>query len=291
MAIAVACAIAIFGIHATAATPIITNPAIAIPTMALSPSIPIAPTEHTSFTSIDRITSTIDTTDTTNIEAKSKALFYRLFEGFGAVNILIIFFVTLGPIKLIGSFAKMTANAKLALRRQLAFRGFGISTLVIFGVALLGQHILKKWQVDVSVMLMTTGIILFLVALEKVLAQYSLPKAKDASPVDPTIDLTIDPLVFPNILTPYGIAVVLTLSAMFGRMAISLTPVFVLLFVVMLLNLGVMLLARPILFVIKPATLRVLGFVFGVMQVALGLDMILTGLKLEAIGLTLLMAS
>ncbi|NES25640.1 MAG: MarC family protein [Symploca sp. SIO3E6] len=222
------------------------------------------------------------------IDAKTRVLFERLFEGFGAINILIIFLLTLGPLKLIGTFAKLTMNAEPALRRQLAFRSFGISTLVIFGVALLCQRVLKSWQIEVSAMLMTTGIILFSVALRTVLAQYNPPTTNNAPPVKPSLELTLNPLVFPSILTPYGIGVVVTLSAIFGRMAIASDTLFLLLLVVMVLNLGAMLAARPLLSIIKPVTLRILGFVFGVMQVALGLDMILTGLKIEAIALKFL---
>ena len=219
------------------------------------------------------------------IDAKTQVLFEQLFEGFGTFNILIIFLLTVGPLKLIVPFVKLTANADPALRRQLALRGFGISTLVIFAVALLCQNVLKSWQIDLSAMLIATGIILFLVALRTVLSQYNTPTTKDATPVNPSLKLTINPLVFPSILTPYGIAVVVTMSAMFGRMAIAPGSMFLLLLLVMVLNLGVMLVAHPLLNLIKPVTLRVLGFVFGVMQVALGLDMILTGVKLEAIAL------
>jgi len=230
-------------------------------------------------------------TDPSVLETSTQALFERLFEGFGAVNILIIFLLTLGPLKLIGSFAKLTANAEPALRRQLAFRSFGISTSVIFGVALFSKNILKTWQIDLSAMLIATGIILFLVALQSVLAQYTPPTANASSPTNPSLDLTVHPLVFPAILTPYGIGVVVTLSAMFGRAAIAIGPVLGLLLGVMALNFGAMLAARPILSAIKPVTLKVLGFVFGVMQVALGLDMILSGIKIEAIALTLLVGS
>ncbi|NET56642.1 MAG: MarC family protein [Symploca sp. SIO2E6] len=222
------------------------------------------------------------------IDAKTQVLFEQLFEGFGTVNILIIFLLTLGPLKLIGTFAKLTMNAEPALRRQLALRSFGISTLVILGVALLSQRVLRSWQIDVSAMLMTTGIVLFLVALRTVLAQYNPPTTNNTAPVNPSLELTLNPLVFPSILTPYGIGIVVTLSAIFGRMAIAPYTLFLLLLLVMVLNLGAMLAARPLLYLIKPITLRILGFVFGVMQVALGLDMILTGLKIEAIALKFL---
>ena len=257
---------------------------IATATIAVTPSDLVA-TEIISTSARESSSLQMAFPSNAEIEAKTKVVFEQIFQKFGAVNILIIFLVTLGPLKLIVPFAKLTANGSATLRHRLALRSFGISTLVILGVALFCNNILKAWQIDVSVMLMTTGIILFLVALQKVLAQYTPTTTNDKVTANPSLNATIHPLVFPNILPPYGIAVVVTMSATFGRMEIPANLLFLLLFLVMLLNLVAMLLARPILHLIKPVTLKVLGFVFGVMQIALGLDMILAGIKIEAMTL------
>ena len=263
-----------------------------------SESLPVNETEQTALILADTESSKLKQIKSSNeqivfptnaeTDAKIQVLVKELFEGFGAFNILIVFLITLGPIKLIVPFVKLTANATTLLRQQLALRSFGISTLVIFGVALICQRILKAWLIEPSVMLITTGIILFLVALRKVLGQYSTPTTNDAPVSNPSLALTFNPLVFPIILTPYGIAVVVTISTILSPMAIAPGLLFFLLFVVMLFNLGVMLFAHSILNFIKPVTLKVMGFVFGVMQVALGLDMIFAGIKIEIIALKFL---
>ena len=215
------------------------------------------------------------------IDTQNKIILSEIFEKFGLFNIFIIFLVTLGPIKLIAPFVRLTKNADLTLRRQLALRSFSISTLIILGVALICKNTLNLWQIDISAMIITTGIILFIVAIKTVLGQYQSSPTTQTNTVDISMNSIIHPLVFPHILTPYGISIVVTISAILGQMEISPIPLLLLLLLVMSLNLIIMLAAYPILNFIKPITLKILGFVFGVMQVALGLDMILTGIKME----------
>ena len=218
----------------------------------------------------------------TNVN-ENQVLLEGLFDNFGLINIFIIFLLTLGPLKLIPAFVKLTKNYKQNIRHQLALKSFFISTLVILGVAILSQRVLKSWQINISAMLLTTGIILFLVALKNVLAQYNYSLVDKEIIEENPRDLTINPLVFPSILTPYGIALVVTISAIFAKIQIPLIPLFLILSIIMFLNLGAMFFAYHILYWIKPITLKILSFVFSVMQVALGLDMIIRGIKMEVL--------
>ena len=129
------------------------------------------------------------------------------------------------------------------------------------------------------------GIILFLVALRTVLGQYASTE-QVVSPAtqshhEISLNSVVHPLVFPHILPPYGLAVVVTLSTLFNRLELNLLPFLGLLLLVMVFNLAAMLWAQTLLRLIKPVTLRILSYIFAVMQVALGLDMMLTGVKLE----------
>jgi small neutral amino acid transporter SnatA (MarC family) len=202
----------------------------------------------------------------------------------GAVNIFIIFFVTLGPLKIVPAFIKLTQNADDSLRRNLAIRSAGLAALVILLVTLLGGNILAKWGVSIAALLIASGTLLFLVSLQSVLSQYEPPEGK-AAPPEPSMKLLIHPLTLPTILTPYGIAIALILMVFNTRVSDRPGLVPALLLLVMVLNLLAMLAARPILRTLKPETLQVLGLVLGVMQLALGLEFILSGIQLEALSL------
>jgi multiple antibiotic resistance protein len=76
----------------------------------------------------------------------------------------------------------------------------------------------------------------------------------------------VQPLFFPTILTPYGIAMVITMPALVRQL--EGTPLWLmgLLVAVMAVNLLAMLLPRPILRVIQPRFLQLLGLVLSVIQ-------------------------
>jgi multiple antibiotic resistance protein len=200
------------------------------------------------------------------------------------INIFIIFLITLGPIKIIPAFVKITQNADEDLRKNLAIRGAGLATVIILLVVMIGGNILAKWAVSLEALLLAAGILLFLASLQLVMSQYGTAKSNEPPP-EASMKLLINPLIFPSILTPYGIAIALLLMIFNTRLSERPFIVPILLIVVMILNLLAMLAARPILRILTPATLQILGLVLGVMQLALGLELILSGIQLSALAL------
>jgi small neutral amino acid transporter SnatA (MarC family) len=100
----------------------------------------------------------------------------------------------------------------------------------------------------------------------------------------------VQPLVFPSILTPYGIAVVITMSALVRQLEGTPFWLMGLLVAVMAVNLLAMLFARPILRVIQPRFLQLLGLVLSVIQLALGFSMIFTAVEIQALVLRQLLS-
>jgi multiple antibiotic resistance protein len=198
------------------------------------------------------------------------------------INLFIVFFVTLGPIKIIPSFVQLTQNADHSLRQQLAFRSAALATIVILLVVVLGQNMVRVWQIRLPALLIAGGILLFLVALNLVMTQYNPPsQPQDVPP--PSLKLVVTPLTFPTILPPFGIAIALVLMLISQEIGFNPLVVIGVLVLVMLLNLICMLAARPILGILKLITLQIFGFVLGVLQLALGIEWIISGLEIEAL--------
>ncbi|MGD1939951.1 MAG: MarC family protein [Leptolyngbyaceae cyanobacterium] len=210
---------------------------------------------------------------------------------FGPFNLFIIFFITLGPLKVIPPFVQLTRNASRQLRAQLAFRSTAISTIVILLVVIIGQRMLQIWQVQLPALMIAGGILLSLVSLRLLLAQYDAQQQAGLSPEEPDLSLAITPLAFPTILPPFGIAIALTLMVIATKIGYRPVIIIGLLLLVMGLNLVCMLAARPIFKFIRPVTLRILGFTLSVMQFALGIQFILLGLEIQALILRLLWQS
>ncbi len=133
-----------------------------------------------------------------------------------------------------------------------------------------------------SALLMAAGIMLFLASLQAVMSQYKGSTSNEPL-LEPSMKLLINPLTFPTILPPYGIALALILMVFNNRISDRPFIVPVMLILVMVLNLLAMLFARPILKAIKLPTLQIAGLVLGVMQLALGIEIILIGIHIQAL--------
>jgi multiple antibiotic resistance protein len=200
-------------------------------------------------------------------------------------KIFTFLFVTLGPFNVLGPFASMTFGRDDAFKRRLALEGTGIAAIALLIAATIGARTLRDWEVSTEALLLTGGIILFLVALRVVLQQYAPLEAPSERPVSTSAPaasswLAFAPLAFPTIVTPFGIAVlVVALRLRPGNVAVA--QILGLTAVVLVLDLLAMLYADRILkapFV--ASSLNIVGAIMGVLQVALGVEVMLKALRL-----------
>jgi multiple antibiotic resistance protein len=192
-------------------------------------------------------------------------------------QIFTMFFVTLGPEKVLAPFALRTRDMELIRARQIAFRAFAIATLGIVLGGFVGAHLLAEWHVSLAALMLAGGVVFFLVALKHLLAQ------SDAEPASTPVPLPAAPLaaaakLVPVLLTPYGVAAVVALLAASTGPERTAT-ILGLLLAVMGLNLIAMWFARQILIGPVVVVLQVLGSVLAVMQLALSVQFILAGLR------------
>jgi len=189
------------------------------------------------------------------------------------------FFVTLGPLKTLGPFAQRTRDVPPAAVRQIALWAFLVASIGGVAGGLIGRALLTKWHVSLPALMLTGGIVFFMVALRQLLEQYEPPR-----PLVPADPLPASPLaaacrlVFPIVLTPYGIAAVIALLASSEDTERTLVILGLLVFV-MCLDLLAMLYARVILRGLAIIILQVLGAVLAVLQVALSVQFMLLGLR------------
>ncbi|MBV8812534.1 MAG: MarC family protein [Acidobacteriaceae bacterium] len=200
---------------------------------------------------------------------------------FSLGKVFTILFLTLGPAKLLGPFMSMTRGRDYAFRRRLAFKATVIAVIAVLFASTGGAATLHKWGVSVGALLLTAGIILFLVALKPVLEQFAPHEARiapapaaDAPPPSPMV------LAFPAIVTPYGIAVLIVLVTL-PASETSVAEVLAVAIFILLLDLLAMLYADRILKTPFVAiALGIVNAVLGVLQIALGISAILLALRL-----------
>jgi len=198
---------------------------------------------------------------------------------FEPAMIFILFFVTLGPLKLLGPFAQRTRGLPDTMVHQIAWRAFVIAVAAAIVGGFAGTTMLVKWQVSMPALTLAGGLIFLLVALKIVLQQYEPvldAPSQPALPASPT--KAACSLLFPLILTPYGIAAVISLLSRSETTLMTLTIVAIVM-LVMVLNLLTMWFVRKILVSFVPVVLQIVGSVLGVLQVALSVQFIIQGLK------------
>jgi multiple antibiotic resistance protein len=185
------------------------------------------------------------------------------------------FMVMLGPVKLVAPFATLTADMDQAAARRVASRAFGFACAGGIVAAVLGQSTLVSWGISPPALHLAAGILLLLVALSAVMAQYE-PTANAKAPA-PSGNLALSPLAFPTILTPHGIGIFILLLAI-TRDPYREACIVLLFLVVMALNWLVMRYARSIM-QRGGTALTMLGAVLGVLQVALAIQMIIEAFR------------
>ena len=193
-------------------------------------------------------------------------------------------FVALGPLNVIGPFATFTRGRDAAFKRGLAFRAFLVAAIALLFAATLGAKALEAWGISVGALLLAAGAMLFLVALQPVLAGYSprggQVQAIPAVPAPSEPELAFSPLAFPTIITPYGLALLILLFTLYpfgsGGLGILAIASFVLALDLLAMLCTDLLAKIPF---IKPG-LDILGCVMGVLLVALGVQAVADGLRL-----------
>ncbi|MFO1025044.1 MAG: MarC family protein [Acetobacteraceae bacterium] len=201
-------------------------------------------------------------------------------DGVGQSNlppgkVFTLLFLMLGPLKILQPFMAMTAGTDRAFRVRLATRATLFSAAGLAVAALLGQRFLENFGVPVPVLTLTGGLVLFLVALQTVLQQFDAPPPKPAS--EPDLRLAVNPLAFPTIVTPYGIAAIIIFMALAVDDWQAKATVAGVTLVILALDWVCMLFAHVILRWIG-TVLQIFAVVLAINQVALGLQIILSAL-------------
>jgi multiple antibiotic resistance protein len=193
----------------------------------------------------------------------------------------IIFFLTLGPLKAIGPFAKASRGADPALRRALAWRATSIATVIVLAVALVGAMILKNCRVSVPAIIIAGGLILFRQAFQLIMKPPTVPAGgppTDGPSPPPTLALAHFPLAIPALVTAPGITAIVAFMAIAGGDWTQKGLVIALLLVIMALNLLALLNVGLIFQYVSPTILLVVGWVMAVLQAALAAQYLINAL-------------
>lgn len=190
--------------------------------------------------------------------------------------IITLFFLALGPIKLIPAFARLTHEADVKLKREIALKSVLLATAIAIILTVVGGEMLNQYRISQNAVQMGGGVILLLSSLNVI-----FPSVQSSPPqqTQPTTNQLILNIASPIIIPPFGTAIILLFT-----MAASQVPgmdfvIIKSLIIIMILNFLAMYFADQIMKL--PGfmqILQILGSVLTFIQVALAFEFILDSL-------------
>lgn len=189
-----------------------------------------------------------------------------------------VFFMLIGPVKIIPAFAQLTREADREFKRKLAILGAAIAFGIAAFVALAGETFVLRFRISLEALRIAGGLVLLVAVL---IVLFSHPRTFELPAVRPSaLQLAVSPLAMPVIIPPAGVAAILIFMMLAGRntamwraVALGLVSILILDFLVMFYNDTVM--AIPGLLLI----LQVLGGVLAFLQAALAIQIMIVGFK------------
>jgi multiple antibiotic resistance protein len=194
---------------------------------------------------------------------------------FGIADIIMILFVTIGPIKAAIALGTFTAGADSAMRRAIALRAVMVATIVTLVFVFFGDLLLHVFHVSLPALKLAGGLILTIFSIGMIFSDHE-KEGGELPP--PSLALATYPIAVPMLATPQGLVAIVAITAGAETMGhVFLIAVIVL--AIMAVNAVVLVLADKIIKLLGPAVLQVVAKVFGVLLAALAMQLMILGLQ------------
>jgi multiple antibiotic resistance protein len=191
--------------------------------------------------------------------------------------IFTVFFMLLGPIKIIPAFAGLTRGADSQFKRDVAIRAIVIASVLCAFVALAGDTMLGKFHISIPGLRISGGLVLLIAALELIFKKSTPSSPNSGKPT--AMQLAVSPVAAPIIVPPAGVAAILITVMLAPLIPGAFYALVICLAIMMVLDFLVMYFID---WVMKPSLMLVLA-VFGAVlifvQVCLAIETILNGLR------------
>jgi multiple antibiotic resistance protein len=204
-----------------------------------------------------------------------------------------IFFVTLGPVKIVPPFFLMTQNTPQRAIWQLAFKSTIVSTGIVLVVGIVVSATMAQWRVSADAITIAGGILLLIASIKTINSFTPADTPPAAVRQDEAVangaasDVTfrwfgrpvLSPLAIPTIITPIGVVAILFYAdvAVGDEMfEIQLTGM---LLAIMALNFVAMILASHIVRLVEVPILQTFGWLLSALQAGLAVQLIIATLR------------
>lgn len=200
-----------------------------------------------------------------------------MINNFDSSFIFTISFLTLGPIKIIPPFARLTAKADPKFKKDVAIKAAIVATVICLLIAILGRGMVETYRLTAEAIQIAGGIVLLISALRIIFPGIQSENLTKSNPS--SLQLAISPLATPIIVSPIGIAAILVFVLFAQGNQEMLFSIYKAIFTMMILDFLVMYFIDKVLKIPGlMAVLQIAGSVLVFIQVALAVQTILYGL-------------
>lgn len=195
------------------------------------------------------------------------------------IKTFIIFFVVIEPVSLVPMFGALTRGGEPGYRTKMAWKSVAISACIFIVFAFVGDWLLRLLGISVSAFKIAGGMLLFLLAVDMVLARESglrsttVREQEEAKYRD---DISVFPMAFPLITGPGALATLLLLTAETNDY-IEFSMVLGMGLLALAVTLVLLLLTRPLMRVIGVTGGTVVSRLLGVVLAALAVQYVVDG--------------
>ncbi len=192
----------------------------------------------------------------------------------------IIFFVVIEPVSLVPMFGALTRGGEPGYRKKMALKSIAISAGIFIVFALAGDWLLRLLGISVSAFKIAGGILLFLLAVDMVLARESGLRSTTVREQDEARyreDISVFPMAFPLITGPGALATMLLLTAGAADW-VGVSLVLAMGLLALAVTLVMLLLTQPLMRVIGVTAGSVISRLLGVVLSALAAQYVVDGI-------------
>ena len=197
---------------------------------------------------------------------------------YSIIEIFTLLFATMGPIKVLITFAEKTVGLNKAVKRRIAINAVWVAAVVGLVFIFFGYIFMEVFKFSTVAMSLAGGLILLIYSIKSILKEPKPGETKGYATDRDAEKMAIYPLAIPLMASPMGLVTLTIVSARQGVQLEELILLSVMLLVIMAINLAALLSVDFVSKYLSAETLEVANRILVLLLAALAMETILTSL-------------
>ena len=196
---------------------------------------------------------------------------------YSIIEIITLLFATMGPIKVLVTFAEKTTGIDKAVKRRIAINAVWVAAVVGLAFIFFGWLFMEVFKFSTVAMSLAGGLILLIYSIKSILKEPKAGEKKGYATDREAEKMAIYPLAIPLMASPMGLVTLTIVSANQGVKSEELILLAVMLLVIMAINLAALLSVDFLSKYLSAETLEVANRILALLLAALAMETIVNG--------------